>query len=58
MADERNLATSKISKVYSQANYENDKIIQKVIRLVKNKNTANVSRLPPPWREKFPSFSG
>ena len=57
MADESKLANSKISKVYIQANYENDKIVQKVIRLVKNKNTAIVSRLPPPWREKFPSFS-
>ena len=55
LADESNLANSKISEVYFQANYENDKTIQKVIRLVKK--TAIVSRLLPHWREKFPSFS-
>ena len=54
MAD---LANSKISKVYVQANYESDKTIQKVIRLVKDRNVAVISRLPPPWREKFNSFS-
>ena len=57
MADDSILTNSKISQVYIQANYENDKVIQKVIRLVKEKNTTVISRLPPPWREKFPSFS-
>ena len=54
MAD---LANSKISKVYVQAKYESDKTIQKVIRLVKDRNVAVISRLPPPWRKKFNSFS-
>ena len=57
MTSESDLADSRISKVYIQANYENDKIIRKIVRLVKKKNTTIVSRLPPPWREKFPSFS-
>ena len=57
MTDGSILANSKISQVYIQANYENDKVIQKVIRLVKETNTAVISRLPPPWREKFTSFS-
>ena len=50
MAD---LANSKISKVYVQANYESDKTIQKVIRLVNDRNVAVISRLPPPWRESL-----
>ena len=37
MADDSILTNSKISQVYIQANYENDKVIQKVIRLVKEK---------------------
>ena len=32
-------------------------VIQKVINLVQNKNSAVIARLPPPWREKFNSFS-
>ena len=57
MAEQRNLANSKISNVYVQANYESDKTIQKGIRLVKDRNASAISRLPPPWREKFNSFS-
>ena len=38
MADDSILTNSKISQVYIQANYENDKVIQKVIRLVKKKH--------------------
>ena len=57
MAEQRNLANSKISNVYVQANCESDKTIQKVIRLVKDRNSSVISRLPPPWREKFNSFS-
>ena len=39
------------------ANYAADKIIQRVIALVKNHNKTGISRLPSPWREKFQSFS-
>ena len=39
------------------ANYFADKTIQRVIAIVKNYNNTAVSRLPPPWREKFQSFS-
>ena len=38
------------------ANYVDDKIIQKVIALVKNYHKTGVTRLPAPWREKFQSF--
>ena len=51
------LVNSKISQVYVKANYENDKNIQKIIRLLKKKNSSVIARLPPPWREKFSSFS-
>ena len=57
MAEQRNLANSKISNVYVHANYESDKTIQKVIRLVKDRKSSVISRLPPPRREKFNSFS-
>ena len=57
MSEERDLSQSKISQNYVQANYENDCNIQKIIRLIKDKNPAVISRLPPPWREKFNSFS-
>ena len=39
------------------ANYNADKLIQRVIRLVKNYNKMGVTRLPSPWREKFQAFS-
>ena len=39
------------------ANYNTDKLIRKVIGLVKKYNTTGVTRLPPPWRGKFHSFS-
>ena len=39
------------------ANYSADKLIQRVIRLVKNYNKTGVTRLPSPWREKFQAFS-
>ena len=57
MAEQLDSANSKISNVYVQANYESDKTIQNIIRLVKDRNVAVISRLPPPWREKFNSFS-
>ena len=57
MACRNDLANSRISRFYVQANYEADKTIQKVIKLVKERNATVVSRLPPPWREKFNAFS-
>ena len=57
MAEEKDLSKSKISQNYVQANYENDRNIQKIIRVIRDKNPAVISRLPPPWREKFNSFS-
>ena len=57
LAEAKDLSKSKISQNYVQANYENDRNIQKIIRLIKDKNPAVISRLPPPWREKFNSFS-
>ena len=39
------------------ANYVADKLIQRVISLVKTYNKTGVSRLPSPWREKFQTFS-
>ena len=56
-AESANSPNSKISSVYIKANAENDRVIQKVIRLVQNKNAAVIARLTPPWREKFNSFS-
>ena len=57
MACRNDLAKSRISRLYVQANYEADKTIQKIIKLVKERNAAVISRLPPPWREKFNAFS-
>ena len=57
MSEERDLSKPKISQNYVQANYENDRNVPKIIRLFKVKNFAVISRLPPPWREKFNSFS-
>ena len=48
LAEQLDLANSKISKVYVQANYESEKTIQEIIRLVKDRNVAVISRLPPP----------
>ena len=53
----KDLSNSKISRVCVQANYEIDKNIQKIIRLIKDKKSSVISRLPPPWRERFCSFS-
>ena len=47
----------KINESYLPANYEADKMLQKIIHLVKTKEGAEISRLPAPWREKFNSFS-
>ena len=53
---DRDLSKFKVSQNYEQANYENDRIVRKIIRLVRDKNPAVISRLPPAWREKFISF--
>ena len=39
------------------ANYSADKLIQRVIRLVKIYKKTGVTRLPSPWREKLQAFS-
>ena len=46
-----------ISERILPAIYVADKLIQKVISLVKNYNKTGVTRLPAPWSEKFQSFS-
>ena len=56
-AEAKDLSNSKISNVYVKANAENDRSIQKVIHLVRNRNNAIIARLPPPWRERFNSFA-
>ena len=53
MSEDRELSKSKISQNYVQASYENDRNIQNFIRLLKGKNPAVISRLPPPWREIY-----
>ena len=50
-------AIDKINVSYLPANHEADKMLQKVIQLVKTKGGAKISRLTAPWREKFNSFS-
>ena len=57
MAEAKDLSNSKISNVYVKANAENDRLNQKVIHLVKNRNNAIIARLPSPWRERFNSFA-
>ena len=47
----------KINQAYLPANYEADKVLQKVIQLVKTREGSKISRLPAPWREKFNAFS-
>ena len=47
----------KINQAYLPANYEADKVLQKVIQLVKTREGSKISRLPAPWREKFKAFS-
>ena len=53
MAKQKNLTNSKISQVHVGANVENDRLIQKVINLVENKNAAVIARLPPPVEGKI-----
>ena len=47
----------KINEAYLPANYEADKVVQKVIQLVKTREGSKISTLPAPWREKFNAFS-
>ena len=47
----------KINQPYLPASYEADKVLQKVIKLVKTREVSKISRLPAPWREKFNAFS-
>ena len=47
----------KLNDSYLPANYQADKMLQKVISLVKSREGAKISRLPAPWREKFNSLS-
>ena len=53
----RESSNARISKVYLQANYQEDRHLLKMIKLVKVNNAAQIARLPPSWREKFNSFS-
>ena len=39
-------ANSKISRVYVQANYEKDKQLQKIIRLLQSRDSSQIARLP------------
>ena len=39
-------ANSKISRVYVQANYEKDKQLQKIIRLLQKRDSSQIARLP------------
>ena len=39
-------ANFKISRVYVQANYEKDKQLQKIIRLLQNRDSSQIARLP------------
>ena len=51
MANESHMPNSKRGQIYNDANYEADKIIQKVIKVVKEIYTPVISRLPPSWGE-------
>ena len=41
----------KTNEAYLPANYEADKVLQKVIQLVKTREGSKISRLPAPWTE-------
>ena len=47
----------KINDSYLTANYEADKMLQKVILIVKPREGAKISRLPAQWRKTCNSFS-
>ena len=51
-------ANSRISRVYANANYENDKQLQKIIRFLQTLGSTQIGRPPFPWRKSFiPSAS-
>ena len=57
------VSLSQIDAIYTLSSnaiitaYSDDKIIQKVISLVRKPVLSLFARLPTPWREKFKSFS-
>ena len=53
----QNSAIKLLNEKMLPANYAADKNIQRVIAIIKKYNKSAVNRLPPPWREKFQSFS-
>ena len=57
MQTETSETIDKINQAYLPAIYEADKVLQKVIQLVKTREGSKFSRLPAPWREKFNAFS-
>ena len=54
---DRELKSSRNSKVHVRANYEKERTLQPIVGLVKERNAGQISRLPPRWREKFISLS-
>ena len=56
MALNAGMSVSRISDVYIQANAEDDRVIQKVTKLVNNRNNAVITRLPPPWGKNLIHF--
>ena len=46
-----------VTCIYKPMQKTIDRLIQKVISLVRSRNKPVIARLPPPWREKFNSFS-
>ena len=50
-------AIDKINDAFLQANYEADKQLQKILKLVKTwEKGGEISRFTSPWREKFNSL--
>ena len=47
---------SRISKVYVQVKYEKEQKLQKIYRILQNRDSTQIARLPPPWRKKFQSL--
>ena len=55
--ESKDLSKSRNSSVYGKANAETDRVIQKVINLVQDKNMTIFARVPHPWSDKLNSFS-
>ena len=53
----QNASESRTIENYIHANYEEDRHLQKLIKLVKSKDSAQIARLPTPWKEQFTSFN-